>query len=142
MYLVGSWVVFCMFQYVIFLYNYIISCEVDNNDLTPEQSADYYMISYKIVYWVIIIRDLTCLAILIIFQQKAANSQLYFNRLLDLNDKDSTRVALQDFEMLLVSVVPHKAFSKFIRTEHSEMIPYLQMVHLCKLYQDDQEMLE
>lgn len=81
-------------QYVIFLYNYIIACEVDSGDMTPEKSADYYMISYKLVYWVIILRDLICLAILIFFQNKAANSQLYFNRLLDLNDKDSTRVAL------------------------------------------------
>ena len=78
---------------------------------------------------------------MVIFQYKAATSQLYFSRLLDLNDKDSTRFALQDFEMLLASVVPYKAFSRFLSTEYPEMIPYLQMVHLCKLYQDDLEML-
>ena len=50
-------------------------------------------------------------------------------------------MALQDFEMLLVSVVPHKAFSRFLTVEHPELIPYLQMVHLCKLFQDDQETL-
>lgn len=44
--------------------------------------------------------------------------------------------------MLLASVLPYKAFSRFLSTEHPEMIPYLQMVHLCKLYQDDQEILE
>ena len=59
-----------------------------------------------------------------------------------MNDKDSTRIALDDFDMLLVSVIPHKTFSKFLHQEHQEMIPYLQMVHLCKLYQDDLEVLQ
>ena len=84
-----------------------------------------YQVTYKLVYWVIVVRDLACLAVLVIFQYRAASTQLYFNRLLDLNDKDSTKHVLQDFEMLLVSVVPHKAFSKFIRLEHTAMIPYL-----------------
>ena len=44
--------------------------------------------------------------------------------------------------MLLDSVVPHRAFSRYLKKEQPEMIPYLQMVHLCKLYQDDQETLE
>ena len=44
--------------------------------------------------------------------------------------------------MLLVSVVPYKAFSRFMHEKHPEMIPYLQMVHLCKLYQDDLEVLQ
>lgn len=89
------------------------------------------------MYWTIILRDLFCLFIVIYFQYRASSSQLYYSRLLDLDDKDSTRAALKDFEMLLVSVVPHKAFTRFLTTEHSEMIPYLQMVHLCKLYQDE-----
>ena len=79
---------------------------------------------------------------MVVFQYRAANSQLYYSRLLDLNDKDSTKMALADLEMLLVSVIPHKAFSRFLNQDKPSMIPYLQMVHLCKLYQDDQEMLE
>lgn len=51
-------------------------------------------------------------------------------------------MALQDFDQLLVSVIPHRAFSKFVHEEHQEMVPYLQMVHLCKLYQDDLEVLK
>ena len=78
---------------------------------------------------------------MLVFQIKAQYSQRYFSRILEYQDRDSTKVALQDFEMLLVSVVLYKAFSKFLHTEHPEMIPYLQMVHLCKLYQDDQEIL-
>lgn len=51
-------------------------------------------------------------------------------------------MALQDFEMLLISVIPHKAFSKFLNAEHPEMLPYLQMVRICKLYQNDLEVLK
>ena len=87
-------------------------------------------------------RDFVCLLLIVLFQYRASSSQLYFSRLLDLDDKDSTKVALQDFDMLLVSVVPHKAFSRFLTQEHPELVPYLQMVHLCKLFQDDQEILE
>ena len=44
--------------------------------------------------------------------------------------------------MLLLSVLPYKAFSRFLHKQHPEMVPYLQMVHLCKLTQEDQEMLQ
>ena len=37
-------------------------------------------------------------------------------------------MALEDFETLLTSVVPYKAFSKFLHADHPEMLPYLQMV--------------
>lgn len=59
-----------------------------------------------------------------------------------MDDKDSAKVALQDFDMLLASIIPHKYFSRFLREKNPQMIPYLQMVHLCKLYQDDQEIIE
>ena len=51
-------------------------------------------------------------------------------------------MALNDFDVLLDSVVPHRAFSNYLKKEYPEMVPYLQMVHLCKLYQDDKEMFE
>ena len=82
-------------------------------------------VGYKIVYWIIIFRDLTCLITMIVFQTIAANRESYFSRILDYHDKDSTKVALNDFEMLLMSVVPYKAFSRFLQLEHPEMIPYL-----------------
>ena len=55
-----------------------------------------------ILYWVLIVRDLSCLLTLLVNQYRAS-SQLYFTRLLDggVDNKDTTRVALQDFEMLL-----------------------------------------
>ena len=93
--------------------------------MTEEEAYSHFLVSYKVAYWVMLSRDFFCMLTMVYFQYKAANSQLYFNRLLDLNDKDSTRVALEDFDMLLVSVVPYKAFSRFLNQQHPEMIPYL-----------------
>ena len=140
--LVLSWVFFSIIQYAVNVYNFIIQCENNNNELSDKSLIDFYETTFKIIYWVIILRDLVCLCIMVLFQYRAATSQLYFSRLLDSDGKDSAKLALQDFEMLLVSVVPHKAFQRFLSQEHPEMIPYLQMIHLCKLFQDDQEELE
>ena len=140
--IVSVWVFFSVLQYATFIYNYTIFCHNQQGMISEETLLSRYHISYKLAYWIIIVRDFVCLCVMILFQYKASNSQLYFSRLLDLNDKDSTKMALADFEMLLLSVVPHKAFSKFLNQEHPELIPYLQMVHLCKLYQNDHEELE
>jgi hypothetical protein len=45
--------------------------------------------------------------------------------------------ALFDFDMLLMSVIPHKQFIRFLQEDMSQCLPYLQMIHLCKLYLDD-----
>ena len=100
-------------------------CLVDNEKLKEEAFYKLKNIMRYSIYWILIVRDILCLCIISFFQWRASSSQLYFSRLLDLDDKDSTRIALQDFEMLLVSVVPYKAFSKFLINEHPEMIPYL-----------------
>lgn len=44
---------------------------------------------------------------------------------------------LIDFELLLMSVIPHRYFISFLQTDKPNMLPYLQVIHLCKLYQDD-----
>ena len=93
-YLVATWVIFSIIQYMFFIYNYITLCEEATGVISVEQKNQRYNISYKVVYWVMILRDLSCMLILVGFQYRASSSQLYFNRLLDLNDTDTTRVAL------------------------------------------------
>lgn len=44
--------------------------------------------------------------------------------------------------MLLESVVPYMYFEKYLDKTKPEMIPYLQMVHLCKIYRVEIEMLQ
>ena len=139
---VGVWVSFTIAEIILYAYNFIQDCYAVTGALPQEEMRDIYRVTYKLFYWMLIARDLLCLLVMVFFQYKAATSQQYFNRLLDQDDKDTAQIALQDFDMLLLSVLPYKAFSRFLHQQHPEMVPYLQMIHLCKLYQDDQEMLQ
>ena len=42
--------------------------------------------------------------------------------------------AFLDFDMMLVSVLPHKFFINFLQEEKKTHLPYLQVIHLWKLY--------
>ena len=87
------------------------------------------------------IRNSIVLFITLYYQIKVSRMNLYYSRLLDADNRDTTKVALADFESMLVSVIPYKAFTRFLGTEKPQMIPYLRIVHIYKLYQDDQEEL-
>ena len=97
--------------------------------------------TYEITYWAILLRDTFCLICTMYFQIKVMRAPQFYSRLIDA-DADEAKEAVNDFEVLLVSVIPHRCFKRFLVEEHPEMLPFLQMVHLCKLYQDDQESLE
>ena len=121
----GAWILFSFLEIILFAYNYTQDCKLLTGGLTQDKMNRIYQVTYKLFYWLYIGRDLSCLLIMIVFQYRAASSQQYFNRLLDQDDKDSARLALQDFDMLLVSVLPYKAFSRFLHKQHPEMVPYL-----------------
>ena len=112
--IVGVWTFFTIASMIIFAYNYTQDCYVIIGELPQDKINEVYKVTYKLFYWMLITRDLLCLTIMVFFQYRASSSQQYFNRLLDQDDKDSARIALQDFDMLLVSVLPYKAFSRFL----------------------------
>ena len=97
--------------------------------------------TYVITYLIIILRDLSVLGTMMFFQFTVSRKNLYYNRILEA-DQQEAKAALADFEVLLVSVLPHRAFKTFLVEEHPDKLPYLQMIHLCKLYQDDHENLD
>ena len=72
--LVLSWVFFSIIQYAVNVYNFIIQCENNNNELSDKNLIDFYETTFKIIYWVIILRDLVCLCIMVLFQYRAATS--------------------------------------------------------------------
>lgn len=125
--LVLIWVIFSIVQYSMFFWGQISDCYRDNPITNVIQST------YSVTYWSIILRDLTALTTTMYYQLKVSRQTLYYSRLIDADDQEA-KEALADFEILLVSVIPHRAFKRFLQEEHPEMIPYLQMVHLCKLY--------
>ena len=65
--IVGVWVFFSIIQYATFIYNYIVSCDNENGDISAAELRDKFVISYKVVYWVIIARDLCALIVMVIF---------------------------------------------------------------------------
>ena len=46
-----------------------------------------------------------------------------------------------DFEMMLISFLPHKYFSQFLKQEKPKFQPYMQMIHLVRLYSDENQAL-
>lgn len=53
------------------------------------------------------------------------------------NDEDVQ--ALNDFDLLLVSVLPHKFFQQYLENEKPEQQPYLSIIRIFKLYQAYQD---
>lgn len=47
-----------------------------------------------------------------------------------------------DFEMMLISVLPHKYFALYLQQEKSYLQPYLKMIHIVRLYSDESQTLE
>lgn len=70
------------------------------------------------IYWLILARDLLTLSFVCWFTRKMGNSQLSFER-------EDEAIALMDFDMMLVSVLPHKYFVTFLQEDQREHLPYL-----------------
>lgn len=47
-----------------------------------------------------------------------------------------------DFDMMLVSVLPHKYFVNFLQEDQRQHLPYLQIIHIYKLYLNELETLQ
>jgi hypothetical protein len=44
--------------------------------------------------------------------------------------------------MMLVSVLPHKYFISFLQEEKRSFLPYLQIIHIYKLYENEYQTLK
>ena len=71
----GIWVIFTIIEIVLFAYNYTQDCYVIAGELSEDRMREIYFFTYKIFYWILIARDLSCLATMVIFQYRAASSQ-------------------------------------------------------------------
>ena len=47
-----------------------------------------------------------------------------------------------DFDMMLVSILPHKYFILYLQEERKDKVPFLNMIHLVKLYSDEGQKIE
>jgi hypothetical protein len=87
---------------------------------------------YQYVYWLIAARDLSMIFTTSYYNIKIIRQQRISKRLVH-GDTDNAN-ALIDFDMLLLSIMPHKYFIKFLQEKMPSHLPYLQMIHICKLY--------
>ena len=65
--IVSIWVLGSILQYTVFIYNYVVTCNGEEGKFSPTELSVRYQISYKVVYWLIISRDLSCLITMIVF---------------------------------------------------------------------------
>ena len=47
-----------------------------------------------------------------------------------------------DFEMMLISVLPHKYFALYLQQEKSYFQPYLKIIHIIRLYSEESQTLQ
>ena len=84
---------------------------------------------YVTTYWALITRDL-----LIFFNTLWCTYKVVkINTAVGMADQEDMNAFL-DFEMMLVSVLPHKFFINYLQEEKKTHLPYLQIIHLWKLY--------
>ena len=134
--IVGVWLFLSIFQYAIFVTDNIQGCNtnVDNgwNDSTI----------YQLTYWSIILRDYLTMLITLGFQiWVARNQDTMLSTVLSTGGHDAT-LALQDFDMLIESVLPHKQFTEFLRQEKPDMLPFIVIIRKTKLLREMQDNLE
>lgn len=55
--------------------------------------------------------------------------------------EESDASAFMDFEMMLMSVLPHKYFALYLQQEKPQLQPYLQMIHIVRLYSEEGQVL-
>ena len=72
--IVAVWVLCSIFQYTIIIYNWSVECKIDAGHISEFELTNRYKVSYKIIYWLIMARDTSCILIMVIFQYKASTS--------------------------------------------------------------------
>ena len=86
--LMGCWLGFNTLQYFVFIQAATIPCkERDHFDGATKTNQ-------ALVFWIIVIRDMACCLIMLVFQCRADRSHSYFSRLLDNEDDPMTALAI------------------------------------------------
>jgi hypothetical protein len=113
-------------QNLLFLFGQEDECSFVLND-------SLYGNAIQISYWVIIFRDIM-LAIIMIYY---TNRSVAAFKASDKNNNEDDSGAFVDFEMMLVSVLPHKYFALYLQQEKPKLQAYLQMIHIIRLYSEE-----
>ena len=122
--IVAIWLNLALFSLIAFFCQQIFQCNRE-----PTKDRLFYE-STAASYWLILIRDLSTLVVMLWYTRIVLNAQT------SLEQQDET-ISLLDFDMMLVSVLPHKYFVSFLQEEKRSSLPYLQIIHIYKLYENE-----
>jgi len=122
--IVAIWLNLALFSVIAFFCQQIFQCNRE-----PTKDKLFYE-STTASYWLILIRDLSTLFVMLWYTRIVLNAQT------SLEQQDET-ISLLDFDMMLVSVLPHKYFISFLQEEKRSSLPYLQIIHIYKLYKNE-----
>lgn len=92
-------------------------------------------------YWTLITRNLVIITIIFSFQIYVSRKQHYMMRVMSTAGEHQSNV-IDDFDVLLESVLPHKLFQNYLRTFYPDYMPYLIMVRKAKLILTKREELD
>lgn len=77
-------------------------------------------------YWSVILRDIVTLFLIVWFTHKVIASNVTMESKVNVEDLN----AFMDFDIMLVSVLPHNYFIKFLQADKKSYQPYLQLIHI------------
>jgi len=101
--------VFTMCMQLIRAAFYVVG-QYDTCDSRIDDKFLVYRISVICKYWIIILRDVVLVLITVYFSRKVALGQ----KLAIKNTEQDDASAFMDFEMMLISVLPHKYFAVYL----------------------------
>ena len=129
--IVFTWVSLSFVQYVLFLLYGNVSCTM----LANGERASYSRFLFTSTFWIILARDFLITGISAFFCWQANKN---FKENPSFAQYESADPSLLDnFGMLLESVVPNQFFTVYIQKEKPQFAPYLRVIHCFKLREYD-----
>lgn len=89
-------------------------------------------------YWLLIIRDISLVLTSIWYTHRALKDL----QLMQKNTEQEEPNTYLDFEMMLVSNLPLRYFTRYLEKEKSDLQPYLRMIYLIRLISEKGQLLE
>jgi len=125
--IVFIWISLSCLQYLLFLLYGNINCNV----LTKVVNTHYYRFLFYSTFWIILTRDILITFTTVFFCWKVNKNFQENPQFAHYESVDPS--LLNNFEMLLESVLPNQFFTTYIQNEKPQFAPYLRVIHSFKL---------
>jgi len=96
-----------------------------------DAESDILRGGFKTSYWILFVRNMLILVLIFYYQYSVTRKHSYLQRVISTAGEHQSQV-IDDFDVLLESVLPHKLFQDYLRSFFPDYMPYLKMVRLAK----------